>query len=214
LKKLQRRIARFNEQHQEKSTRTEQAERKRVRKINHVPKLASASGKDQVSLLEVSKMTAEFTLPNRSVRSTRESPTKEIMTSRCPTILTANPASIAIGGGISSTIQKTAHTDTQSSFSSSSSSQPLSFRCKFPQSPIPKTLATSPTTSPPFLLPLSLTLGFLPANPYYVSDRSSILPPPAFYTPGGPPPRPATNRKDFMNTFISNFFLKKYSIAC
>jgi hypothetical protein len=178
LKKLQRRIARFNEQHQEKSTRTEQAERKRVRKINHVPKLASASGKDQVSLLEVSKMTAEFTLPNRSVRSTRESPTKEIMTSRCPTILTANPASIAIGGGISSTIQKTAHTDTQSSFSSSSS-QPLSFRCKFPQSPIPKTLATSPTKSPPFLLPLSLTLGFLPANPYYVSDRSSILSPPA-----------------------------------
>jgi hypothetical protein len=31
------------------------------------------------------------------------------MTSRCPTILTANPASIAIGGGISSTIQNRTH---------------------------------------------------------------------------------------------------------
>ncbi len=70
----------------------------KIRKKNHIPKLASASGKDHVSLLEVSKMTAEFTLPNRSVRRTRQRPAKEIITSRCPTILAATPASI---GGIS-----------------------------------------------------------------------------------------------------------------
>ncbi len=153
-------------------------------------------------------MTAEFTLPNRSVRSTRESPTKEIMTSRCPTILTANPASIAIGGGISSTIQNRTHRHSppspsppprHSHFLSAANSLDLRF---------PRTLAKSPTTSPPFLLPLSLTLGYFTANPYYVSDRSSILSPPAFYTP--PPSRapPATNRNDFMNTFMSNFFEK------
>ncbi len=102
---------------------------------------------------------------------------------------------------------KTAHTDNSppspspprhSHFLSAANSLDLRF---------PKTLAKSPTTSPPFLLPLSLTLGYFTANPYYVSDRSSILSPPAFYTPPHPAP-PATNRNDFMNTFMSNFFEK------
>lgn len=80
-----------------KKNKTKQNTQK-IREKNHIPKLASASGKDHVSLLEVSKMTAEFTLPNRSVRRTRQRPAKEIITSRCPTILAATPASI---GGIS-----------------------------------------------------------------------------------------------------------------
>jgi hypothetical protein len=86
------------ETHKAKSKEKKKNTLRNFEKKNHIPKLASASGKDHVSLLEVSKMTAEFTLPNRSVRRTRQRPAKEIITSRCPTILAATPASI---GGIS-----------------------------------------------------------------------------------------------------------------
>lgn len=89
-----------NETHKAKSKGKKKQNKtlRKAEKKNHIPKLASASGKDHVSLLEVSKMTAELTLPNRSVRRTRQRPAKEIITSRCPTILAATPASI---GGIS-----------------------------------------------------------------------------------------------------------------
>ncbi len=87
--------------------------------------MASASGKDHVSLLEVSKMTAEFTLPNRSVRRTRQRPAKEIITSRCPTILAATPASI---GGISPSRTLLPSCLYVSPVASSSSSSPVQIR--------------------------------------------------------------------------------------
>lgn len=87
--------------------------------------MASASGKDHVSLLEVSKMTAEFTLPNRSVRRTRQRPAKEIITSRCPTILAATPASI---GGISPSRTLLPSCLYVSTVASSSSSSPVQIR--------------------------------------------------------------------------------------
>jgi hypothetical protein len=103
------------------------------------------------------------------------------MTSRCPTILTANPASIAIGGGMSSTIQNRTHRHRPASppprhshFLSAANSLNLRFpkRLLHHQQHLlhshsrflslsdfsQQTLTTSATGAPFFLLPLSTLL--------------------------------------------------------
>lgn len=56
------------------------------------------SGKDQDSFVPVSRITAELTLPSRSVRRTRQRPAKEIIISLWLMILLANPDSTTTDG--------------------------------------------------------------------------------------------------------------------
>lgn len=74
---------------------------------NIVPKLASMSGKDQDSLVPVSRITAELTLPSRSVRRTRQRPAKDIIISLWLMILLANPDSTTPDGILNDSLLRT-----------------------------------------------------------------------------------------------------------